>query len=551
MTSLLFIGFHVFLYFLGRGVFLTVCKLLKFEYKLDKKYIGNTKFEYFYPLIALFIIGNLTVAINFFIGTNNIILFVTVVLILFMNFLKTNLSLDKSSILYFVAIPFILSISSYGINLAQDAGLYHLNTQGWIREERIHFGLYNLHSRYGYSSLFDYISSNFWLEQNYLLLHFINLTFIVLFFIFLYSNLFLSTNTFLNNLSILVLIFGVLDNFGLSGGRNGFIDIEAVTKYDTPFAILYFLSGSLIINNLITKTFSTYDLLTIAYLLLFSLQLRIFAITLLPLFFLYLFKFVRKEDFKYAIKILITPIFFTFIWLLKNILISSCLFFPVKQTCLSFLPWSDVRSVALEAQELNIFHIYYSFDQNINSWLQNWLSKEINYSTFLNYFISLGVLFVFNLIIFKKSSKKINKNTQILIILSIIIPYIFWILSAPGIRFGLGLFLLSICLLSINYHNSTERFKVYVKFKSLTSFFIFLISIFLVIRLDTYSIFLNNFNLTNEISPTSIAYVDNNLGWGVVPQSGLSSCWVNIECIPVSKKIKKVDGFYNYFVNLD
>ena len=34
------------------------------------------------------------------------------------------------------------------------------------------------------------------------------------------------------------------------------------------------------------------------------------------------FKFVRKEDFKYAIKILITPIFFTFIWLLKNVLIS-------------------------------------------------------------------------------------------------------------------------------------------------------------------------------------------------------------------------------------
>ena len=551
MTSLLFIGFHIFLYFLGRGFFLTVYKLLKFEYKLDNKYIGNTKFEYFYPLISLFIIGNLTVVINFFVGTNNIILFVTAVLFLFMNFLKTNLSLDKSSILYFGFIPFILSISSYGINLAQDAGLYHLNTQGWIREERIHFGLYNLHSRYGYSSLFDYISSNFWLEQNYLFLHFINLTFIVLFFIFLYSNLFLSTNAFLKNLSILVLIFGVLDNFGLSGGRNGFIDIEAVTKYDTPFAILYFLAGSLIINNLLTESFSTYNLLTISYLLLFSLQLRIFAITLLPLFFLYLFKFVRKENFKYTFKILFTPTILTFIWLFKNVLISSCLFFPVKQTCLNFLPWSNVRSVALEAQELNIFHIYYSFDQNINSWLQNWLSKEINYSTFFNYLISLGVLFVFNLIIFKKSPIKINKITQILIIFSIIVPYIFWILSAPAIRFGLGLFLLSICLISINYHNSTERFKIYIKFKSLTSFFIFLISISLVIRLDTYSIFLNNFNLTNEITPTSIAYVDNNLGWGVVPQSGLSSCWVNIECIPESKKIKKVDGFYNYFVNLD
>lgn len=551
MTSLLFIGFHIFLYFLGRGFFLTIYKLLKLEYKLDNKYIGNTKFEYFYPLIALFIIGNVTVIINFFVGTNNIILYGTAVLILFMNFLKMNLSLDKNSILYFGVIPFILSISSYGINIAQDAGLYHLNTQGWIREERIHFGLYNLHSRYGYSSLFDYISSNFWLEQNYILLHFINLTFIVLFFMFLYSNLFLSENSFLKNLSILVLIFGVLDNFGLSGGRNGFIDIEAVTKYDTPFAILYFFAGSLIINSLITDRFNAYNLLTISYLLLFSLQLRIFAITLLPLFILFLFKFVRKKDLKYTFRILSIPIILTFIWLLKNVLISSCLFFPVRQTCFNSLPWSSIKSVALEAQDLNIFHKYYSFDQNINLWLQNWLSKDINYSTIVNYLISLGILFIFNFLIFKKSSLRINKSTQILIIFSIIIPYTLWILSAPGIRFGLGLFLLSICLLSMNYHNSTERFKIYIKFKALTSFFLFLMCILLVIRLDTYSIFLNNFNLTNEVSPKSISYVDNSLGWGVVPQTGMSSCWVNIECIPVSKKIKKVNGVYNYFVNLD
>jgi len=42
---------------------------------------------------------------------------------------------------------------------------------------------------------------------------------------------------------VLIVLFGILDNFGMAGGRNGFIDIEAVTKYDTPFAIIYFLTG--------------------------------------------------------------------------------------------------------------------------------------------------------------------------------------------------------------------------------------------------------------------------------------------------------------------
>ena len=39
-------------------------------------------------------------------------------------------------------------------------------------------------------------------------------------------------------MSSLAIVFGILDNFGSGGGRNGFIDIESVTKQDTPFAIV-------------------------------------------------------------------------------------------------------------------------------------------------------------------------------------------------------------------------------------------------------------------------------------------------------------------------
>ena len=551
MTSLLFIGFHFLLYFIGRGFSIGLNRFLKFEYELENKYIGNIKIHYFYPVVALFIIGNLTVVLNFFSGTNNFILFLITLAIFSMNFLKLKMSFDKESIIYFVAIPLILSISSYGINLAQDAGLYHLNTQGWIREEKINLGLHNIHSRYGYSSLYDYIASNFWWEQNYILIHFVNLTFIVLFFIFLYSNLFLSKNYYLKNLSLLVLIFGVLDNFGFSGGRNGFIDIEAVTKYDTPFAILYFITGSLIINALITDDYDNFQLATILYLLLFSIQLRIFAISLVPLFIFFLSKFLTKYNLKNTLKLFYPPLCLGLVWVIKNVLISSCLFFPVEQTCFDFLAWSDVGSAALESKDLNVFHISYSFDQNLNIWFNNWLSKDINYSTLLNYIISLTILFIFNSVMYKKSSLSINRYTRISIIFGLIIPLVIWLLSAPGIRFGLGLFLLSISLFSINYHDSSERFKIYLRFKKITYIFIFTVSILLIIRIDTYTSFFDNFNNTIELNPTNINYVDNSLGWGVIPEEGNTSCWVNIECLPNSKNIKKIDGVYNYFVNLN
>ena len=63
--------------------------------------------------------------------------------------------------------PGILSISTITIGFAYDAGLYHLNSQHWIRESNIPIGLSNLHFRYGFSSIIDYISSSFWLNGNF------------------------------------------------------------------------------------------------------------------------------------------------------------------------------------------------------------------------------------------------------------------------------------------------------------------------------------------------------------------------------------------------
>ena len=39
-------------------------------------------------------------------------------------------------------------------------------------------------------------------------------------------------NLYFFNLSLFVLIFGILDNFGIGGGSNGFLEIQMVGKPD-------------------------------------------------------------------------------------------------------------------------------------------------------------------------------------------------------------------------------------------------------------------------------------------------------------------------------
>lgn len=551
MTSVLFISFHILLYLLGRGFVLALSKIIKLKFEIENTFIGNLGINYYYPIIALFVIGNLTVFINFFSPVNTIYIKILFVIFLSINLLDLKFVFDRDYVVNLGIIPFILSISSYGINIAQDAGLYHLNVQSWIREEKIHFGLSNIHSRYGYSSLFDYISSNFWLDNNFLLIHFINLTFIVLFFAFIYKNLFLKENVFLKNLSILVIIFGILDNLGLSGGKNGFIDIEAVTKYDTPFAIIYFITGCLIINNIFNSDYEILPLTIILYLLIFAIQLRIFGVTLIPLFLILSGRVLKKYGLIKLLRPALVPVVFIFLWIIKNILITSCLFFPVEELCFQSLPWSDVSSAGIESGDLKNFHIFFSLDQNFGSWLNSWLSKPINYTTSINYLISTLFLVLFNFVIYKKSPTRKKSFDYLLVLLCIATSYLVWILSAPGIRFGLGLFLLSLSLISIHYNGSNERLSLNDNLKNITLSFLFLVCILLVTRLDAYSSFSDSFEKTIQITPTNISYIDNPLGWGVIPEDAKSSCWVNIECMPKSRRISKVTGRYNYFVNLD
>ena len=213
IDSLYFVIFYFSIYLIGRGFFLL---FLIFNNKNIAKFQLN-QYSHFFSIIGLFVIGELKLIFNFFSNTNFFLIFV--ILIGFYGN-KYFLSLKAEKIKIQALIAFILGISSNTVNFSYDAGLYHLNAQGWMNESKIVFGLTNLHSRYGFSSFIEYINSTTWVFNNFIFQHFTNLIFIVSFFIFLYNCL--SNPIFINyKISALtILLFGVLDNFGVNGGRN-------------------------------------------------------------------------------------------------------------------------------------------------------------------------------------------------------------------------------------------------------------------------------------------------------------------------------------------
>ena len=207
------------------------------KYFLKNKNIPNqilqTAPSITYPIIGLIFVGNILIFMNYFVSLKSPVVWIVLFLFISPNLLQLkNLELKLKNLLtwsnfcYYIFIPGVLLISSSDINFHYDAAYYHLNHQNWLRETNLVIGMVNIFWPFGMSSIYEYISSVFWLNDSLIYLHFISLIFIHFFFSFIYFQIFRSRNIKLRNSAIFITIFAFLDNFGLDGGRNGFIYIK-------------------------------------------------------------------------------------------------------------------------------------------------------------------------------------------------------------------------------------------------------------------------------------------------------------------------------------
>ena len=459
---------------------------------------------------------------------------------------KLLLSFSKESIGIQSVISFIVGVSSNTINFSYDAGLYHLNSQSWLNESKIVFGLVNLHSRYGYSSFIEYINSNTWIFNNFIFQHFTNLIFIVSFFNFLYKCLF---NDDLKNYkiaSLTIIAFGVLDNFGISGGRNGFIDIEAVSKQDTPFAIIFFLLLVYIIFYIRNKDEEKHEnFFIVLFLFLFSLQLRVFALSITPIILFLFIKefFINKKSFRYKL-ITFYLVLLGAIWVIKNYIISSCMFYPISFTCIPNTTWFNKNNAITEINELRNFHRALDPENStMVGWFNMWSQNPINYRIFFNFIISFLIILIFTLLF-------TNKREGRFYFIRFLIPlYLFsiWSISSPSIRMGLVIFLISVFYIGIE----RDRLNYFFDKKYLLNL-LFFSSLILLPRLDNYKDLIKNPLEITQLQPPEIEYYSQKetIFWGVRPEG--DQCWINLECVPGPVSIEETSiSTYRVFKKID
>ena len=542
MNYIYFFVLYYFLFFLGRALLITINKNGQGFNENSK--IVNSKIYIFYPSLALFFLGNLAIVLNFFFSLNSIktILIFICLLFLMVNFKEKLVFSYKDFFITNLVIPGILNISTYKMWLHYDAGLYHLNNQLWINESKVVFGLGNVNMWFSWSSLFEYISSYFWLGENFIGLHYLNIIFFALFYSFLYFQIVQSSNKFLKYSSLNIVAFGLLDNFGINGGGNGFLFFQTVGKPDTAFTVIFFITLMLLINSILENKYSNKYFTFFLYLSFFSIQLKAFGFYLIPLLIFYFYNLDQKLKIIKNLKLLIS---LSIIWCLKNIIISGCLFFPFEFTCFNNLSWYSRGRATVAREALANQHIAYLFNKPLDIWFTDWILHGKNYQIYTNFFISFIILLFLNFIFFKNDKKFINKKIVGIRVYQLILLFS-WIGSAPNSRFGMIICLMLVGLIRINFLERDFQLKILLN-KNFILIILF-ISVLLTPRFYSYQELSNNpFKLTEIKSPEQ-QYIDSKNNWAVYPINNDNRCWVNINCMDHEKNIfPETLGSYKLF----
>lgn len=505
---------NIIIFLVGKSLTHFVQKNISKQNSDNNSKVFGFNISTFYPIIALFFIGNISVLINFISPLKNYLILIPLFICLFDGFKKfkiKELGCEK------IIIPLITFVTFFGINISEDLGLYHLNVISILQNEKLIIGSALFHKRFGYSSIYEYISNYFFIKNNLIFLHIIFLLFVNFFFIFLFNSI-KNDNVKVKVAGISICLIGFLDNFGYSGGKNSFIDIENIGKFDTVLSIL-FISSFVILISFDIKSSSDFEVFILLLLITFSIQIKHTGI-LLVLVLAFTSTKIFKVIFRNKFSLLTFSIIF-FFWFLKNIMISSCLFFPVEITCTNTFIWSLENYAGVEQEVVRSSLNSFTFDNNFNQNIMNWKNGNLrNFDTFKNIFVTFLILIFFQIIIFKAKIINFIKLIKGFIIFSLILTYVFF--NVPESRFALGV-LTSASILQIYYFE--------LRNVNLNKYFFYILFFFCLLfypRLDSYKNIQNGFEDT--ISVPQIEYRLRENSFGYEPFSGGESCWLNIKC---------------------
>ena len=459
---------------------ITPCGFIFYKHQHNIIHLSN---QLIYGII---LISFITLLINFFLPLNsyiNSLILILPILIIIRN-LKKYLSINFLKFVILNSIIIFLLIAKSNI-YRPDAILYHLPYTGVLNNEKIIFGLSNIHFRFAHISIIQYFSAffnNFIFGVQGIVLGIaivsssIIINFISHCIIYIKKRKF--NFHFFYLLSVLIFIAYKMNRYSEYGNDapTHFLFffliselIQFVYKEEKLFNSNYFLLSVFIVLNKITMAFAIF----------------------LPFIFLkrknLLIQIIKPKNF--------FPIIFLFLWLCKNIIVSGCVIYPVGKLCFEKLEWSNIYEANLVAQENEAWtkswpdfentknYSQSEFSSNFN-WLSTWSKTHLIKITeiLLPYLIFLTIIYLIILLKYKEKDihKENFKNKQkIYLIILMILFTLVWFLKVPVYRYGYSYFVSGISL-GFAYFCTNKILIKDTSNKLFNSLLIVLISVFLI-----------------------------------------------------------------------
>ncbi len=372
-----------------------------------------------------------------------------------------------------------------------DASMYHLPYTKIINDDKIIFGISNIHFRFGHTSILQYLNAIF---NN----HIFNFKGIIIPAAIIFSSMILYFYNEINrnfdkdkkySYSIFLILAFILY------GYNRYSEFGNDT-----LAHLYFL---LICSFLIKKDFQekldlrTFSIISLLSLFCFMLKSSLILIFLIPVY-LCFYNFNKKY---FINSINLFTLIFTLVWFTKNLIVSGCLIYPIEITCFEQLKWftndtNFVTSAKIQSLDNQAWskgwsnYIGPKITQELFVkdffWVKTWLSVH-GIFVFKKLSIFLIVLLVLHLLLVRTDPKKfivnekVNREILFLFFLSII-GVLMWFLRFPIFRYGSSYIVLFIVIFATIFSiknliekKNTVKFKKFINNCIIVFFMLFLL----------------------------------------------------------------------------
>jgi hypothetical protein len=488
--------------------------------KIVKNAIFGTIFISFFSLF-----------LNFFFPLDqniNSIYLLVIIILFFLQKIKINIKefyfLIFSSILTFSLIAFS------NIN-RPDAGLYHLPFTQILNEYKIILGLSNFHSRFGHISIMQYLSAsnfNYITGVNGVLIPAASIaSFIYIYFsnqiiIASRNSKKINSNTFFCLFVSFYIVYKIINytNFG---------------NDDIAHLLLFYLCSQFLLFESKIREIQEIIILCIY---IFLQKITLVLCFVLPIYLIFINKFKLKN-----IKILFAS-FFLFLWIIKNILISSCLIYPIKQTCIKNLTWNNQKQIEMASIEIEAWAkgwpenksselTQVEFIENLK-WVKSWNKHFTQITSILLPYI----IFIFILIIIinfktkQKTTLGISNHLSILYFISLV-GIVFSFFKFPIYRQGYSYIIILICcsaIVFIKKYNIKKLQKIFF-----ISFYFFYIVFFVkqfhryIYYYESRSLWPNIYSLNSKIDKNTVTQVTLKNGF-IVYQSKTECMYIKSPC---------------------